>query len=278
MSTHTNHLIRVDFDSNWQCYCRQTNKYTDDVIDILSSNILDANLQWTSVTLPHIVDSVTQSNCNIIGSYDWWYQKQFDWVLSDQQQEHQVYLIFDSFNDEHDSNSLNVTATVWLNGKQISSDSLLSQQKRIELTDKLLHSYDTTEKNKHQNILIVRCANTSLSLHARLIIHGTVIWASGQVTIDDKIMQNNDDSKDQKPNDILDYSVCINNDDRRIDVVLGNSEEKTEASPTEPFVEPIIDEAQTKENREKLDDIPVPRLAIVILIIGTRGDVQPFIA
>jgi hypothetical protein len=278
MSTQTNHAIRVDFDYNWQCYCRQTNKYTDDVIDILSSNILDANLPWTSVTLPHIVDSVTQSNCNITGSYDWWYQKQFNWGLFDQQQEHQVSLIFDSFNDEHDSNSLNVTATVWLNGKQISSDSLLSQQKPIELTHKLLQSYDTTEKNNHKNILIVRCANTSLSLHARLIIHGTVIWGSGHVTIDDKIMPNNDDSNDQKPNNIIDYSVCINDDDRRIDVVLGNSEEKTEGSPTEPFVEPIIDETQTKENREKLKDIWVPRLAIVILTVGTRGDVQPFIA
>jgi len=270
MSTHTNDLIHVDFDSNWQCYCRQTNKYTDDVIDILSSNILDTNLQWTSVTLPHIVDSATQSNCNITGSYDWWYLKQFDWGISDQQQEHQVSLIFDSFNDEHDSNSLNVTATVWLNGKQISSDSLLSQQKPIELTHKLLHSYDTTEKNKHKNTLIVRCANTSLSLHARLIIHGAVISASGQVTIDN--------SHDQKPNNIVDYSVCINDDDRRIDVVLGNSEEKTEGSPTEPFVEPIIDETQTKENQEKLKDIWVPRLAIVILTVGTRGDVQPFIA
>jgi hypothetical protein len=97
-----------------------------------------------------------------------------------------------------------------------------------------------------------------------------VISASGQITIDN--------SDDQKPNNILDYSVCINDDDERIGVVFKNLEEKTEGSPTEPSVEPIIDETQTKENREKLKDIWVPRLAIVILTVGTRGDVQPFIA
>ena len=125
----------------------------------------------------------------------------------------------------------------------------------------------------------------SLSLHARLIIHGTVIWASGQVKIDDKLIHNDDDDDDlsyQKENNILDYSVRVDDGDERIDVVFRNSKQKSKAplspSSVEPPVEPISNATRTKENKDDLEDISIPRLAIVILIVGTRGDVQPFIA
>lgn len=283
MSTDNNDLTNIDFDHDWQCYCRSTCKYTDDVIDVLSSNVLYSNRQWSSVTLPHIIDSTPQDNHNITGSYEWWYRKQFDWILSDQQQqENQVYIIFESSNSKHDSNTLNIMGTVWLNEKQIFSNSLLSQRKPIELPHELLHAGKTTEKNKNKNTLIVCCANMSLSLHIRLVVRGTVVWASGQVKIDNKIIRDNDDLNYEKKNNILNYSVSFDGDDRRISVVFSDPRQKFDLSsypsPTEPLFEPITVETETKDNKEDLEDISVPRLAIVILIVGTRGDVQPFIA
>jgi hypothetical protein len=34
----------------------------------------------------------------------------------------------------------------------------------------------------------------------------------------------------------------------------------------------------TKTRKNDIDDITIPRVDIVLLIVGTRGDVQPFIA
>ncbi|CAF2683629.1 unnamed protein product [Rotaria sp. Silwood2] len=88
---------------------------------------------------------------------------------------------------------------------------------------------------------------------------------------------------DKKPNDILDYKVSVDDADGRIDVMF-NPKRKSKTSPIplsslKDSSQSIIQENQIKEIKENIDDdLLVPRLAIVILIVGTRGDVQPFIA
>ncbi|CAF0856009.1 unnamed protein product [Adineta steineri] len=265
MSIDTKELTYINFDCNWQCCYQQTTDHVDNFINILFSNNSDVNHLWSSVRLPHIIEScTTHDNCDIHGSHDWWYRKEFDWILSDQQQKHQVYLLFES-----NSTELNINATIWFNGEKILLNSSLLQQNSIDLTDKLLRYTETTEKNKHNNVLIVHCIDSSLSLHARLIIHGTVIWATGQV-------KTNDDLSLKIEKGTLDYAVRANDADQRIGVVFNQSETDLESSSlTELPVEPISDETQIEENSK---DISIPHLNIVILIVGTRGDVQPFIA
>jgi len=252
----------INFDSNWECYCQQTNK----IINISSLLICEDNDHWLSIRLPHIVN-----NNNIISSYNWWYRKQFNWIVSDEK----VDLMFDS-------NTSNIKATIWINGKTILSNSLLSEQNKIELTDNLIKSNQRTIEKNPTNILVVCCSNTTLSLHVRLIIHGTIICASGKLNIDDKHIQDNNHLNDQKEKNILQYTVRVNDTDGRIRVIFKNRQHKFRSSLPSPIEdrqdEPVINDKQTEENKEDFEDISVPHLAVLILIVGTRGDVQPFIA
>jgi hypothetical protein len=251
----------INFDSNWECCYQQTNK----MINISSLSICEDNNHWLSIKLPHIVN-----NDNIINSYNWWYRKQFNWIVSDEK----VDLMFDS-------NTSNIIATIWINGKTIFSNSLLSEQKKIELTDNLIKSNQTTIEKNPKNILVVCCSNTTLSLHVRLIIHGTIICASGKMNIDDKYIQDNNHLNDQKEKNILQYKVRVNDTDGRIRVIFKNRQQKSRSSLPSRIDrrdEPVIDDKQTEETKEDLEDILVPHLAVLILIVGTRGDVQPFIA
>jgi hypothetical protein len=266
MSADKQHLTNIDFDQDWQCCCRQTN---DDVIHLSSLTMTDDTHQWSSITLPHIDSTSTQHDSNITNSYNWWYRKQFDWILSDQQ-------VFLTFEDENNSPTSNINGIVWINGTLIFSGSLLSHGIPLELTEKLLYDEETTEKNNHSNTLVVCCANKSLSLHTRLIIHEKIIYASGHVKLDYQTIEDNND---------INYTVCVNDADGRIGVTFKNPKRTSKSSVpielptiTKRSSEPVIDEKQTKENKENSENISVPRLAIVILIVGTRGDVQPFIA
>jgi hypothetical protein len=262
MSTSKCDSINIDFDADWQCYSTQT---TDNVNDLSFLTVTNDNHRWLSLTLPHIDNDVTKADHQISNSYNWWYRKQFDWIFSNQQTEQRVFLTFTSSNDQHKSN---INAKIWINGTQIFQGLLLSHKIPIELTHHLLHSEETREKNKHSNILVVCCANTSLSLHALLIIHGIMICASGQL----KLNQVNN----LKQENILNYTVSVNDTDGRIGVIF-NPKLKSKV-PLTPSSTSVINERKAKENKEYLEDMSIPRLAIVILVVGTRGDVQPFIA
>jgi len=278
MSADKDHLASIDFDSDWQCCYRQTYNSIDDTINNPASFVSEYNNQWSPITLPHILNNKTQTDSNTISSYSWWYQKQFNWLCPDQQSDHRVYLMFESSTDKNKLNTSNITATIWINGIQILSNSLLSQQKKIELPHNLVHS--------HKNILVVSCANTSLFLHARLIIYGKIICTSGKVKMHHSTTgDNNNDLNDEKKHDTLNYTVHVNDTDGRIGVVFQNYKEKSKSllsslpsTYTNCSTESVIDEKQKQESNEALKDISVPRIAIVILIVGTRGDVQPFIA
>ncbi|CAF1213213.1 unnamed protein product [Rotaria sordida] len=265
MATNNRDLTNVDFDNDWKCACQQSNDETDEKTIISTANNINIDQQWSSIELPHIINNVKQS-CK------WWYRKQFDWTSVNQQSEQLVYLNFEP-SDNHDKQS-NINAIIWLNGIQIFSGSLVSLKDPIELSSKLSYS-----ENNHNNILVICCINTTLSLHACLRIHGKVICATGHMTIDENNLDKYKDS-DEKSNDILDYTVSVDGPDGLIDLIF-NQKRKSIVTPT-PLQHPsrsIINEKQTNENQDNLsDDLLVSRLAIVILIVGTRGDVQPFIA
>jgi hypothetical protein len=124
----------------------------------------------------------------------------------------------------------------------------------------------------------------SLCFHARLIVYGKRIFPTGQIQLDEKTIDDNKNSNRKKFN-VLQYLVSFDRSDGRIEVQF-NDQEQSNEKPTFfsslslssiGSFEVITDEEQTNENNINSDNFVVPRLAIVILIVGTRGDVQPFI-
>jgi hypothetical protein len=270
-------LTNIDFDNDWKCYCQLSSDKADEKTIVSSSNHVDADHRWSSVELPHITDMIKHEKPKETSLCKWWYCKQFDWISKDNQLEQQIYLIFEPY-DSFNSNptSSNIAGTVWLNNTQIFSGLLMALNDPIELPSKLLCS-ENTEKNKHDNILVICCSNTTLSLHARLILHGKVIYATGQVSVDEELLNNQGSEK--KENDVLDYTVSVDDGSGRIDVVFKSKKKFKSFLPSKQTFESDSDEKQIDENKEEFkDDLIIPRLAIVILIVGTRGDVQPFIA
>ncbi|CAF1234226.1 unnamed protein product [Rotaria sp. Silwood1] len=272
MAVDNKDLTNIDFDHDWKCYCQQSNDKTDGKTIISMVNNINTDQCWSSIELPHIINTVNNDR----RSCKWWYCKKFDWTSTNQTSKQQVYLNFIPSN-HHDNNST-INATIWLNSIQIFSGSLTSLKNPIELSLKLLHN-----ETKHDNILIICCTNVKLSLHAYLLIYGKVIYAVGQIIMDENNLNKYKDF-DKKPNGgILDYKVSVDNGDGRIDVIF-NPKRKSKTVPIpssslKDSSQSIIQDNQINEIKENMDDdLLVPRLAIVILIVGTRGDVQPFIA
>jgi len=146
----------------------------------------------------------------------------------------------------------------------------------IELSSKLLHS-ESIDEQKHNNILVICCSNSTLSLHARLTFHGKIICATGQVNLNE-VSVTKGSTSEQKQNEILDCTNSLDDTSRPIDVVF-KSKKKHKALLKPIPSSPKFVRYDRNENKEELkDDLLIPRLAIVILIVGTRGDVQPFIA
>jgi hypothetical protein len=241
-SSNKDHLENVDFNCNWQFCSRSINDNVED------------NNQWLLVRLPH-------NDNNLNDSLNYWYKKEFYWFLSNQRLEEKIFLHFQRVDHQHRSN-LNIN--IWINGEQICSKAFLSEENQFELTEYLLKCNKKEVINKESNRIVI-CSNKSLCFNARLIIHGNIKYRSGEIIIQDKIISNDNE------NNILNYTIKVNDDDGQIGVVIKDSP----SIPSKHLIESI---SNTQENPENNEDIPVPHLAIVILIVGTRGDVQPFIA
>lgn len=282
MEKDTKDLTIIKFDNEWRCFNQLSTDDIDENTMVSIINNIDTNHHWSSVQLPHILDMNKQNNYKVLNSSKWWYCKQFDSTLINKQFNQQIYLDFqpiDRFNK--DFSSSNIIGTLWLNNVQIFSGPLMELNKPIELSTILLRSKNM-EMNKHDNTLIIFCLDTSLSLHTRLILHGKIICATGQVQMNEKVIDKQKDSE-TKESDVLDYVVSVNDSTERIKVIFKSN--KKYKAPLKPSISSIKssqsdnDKKQLDENKEKLiDDLLVPRLAILILIVGTRGDVQPFIA
>lgn len=267
---NSNDVTTIDLDSSWKCYYQLSNGKMVDNTMISTVNNFEINQQWTAIDLPHIPVMNKQPKHGKMNSYQWWYCKQFNGLPTEQQ----LYLMFENCDDfNKKSTSSNITSTIWLNNTQIFSGSLMQLSEPMELPANLLHT-EVLEENKYNNTLTICCLNSSLSLHARLILRGKVIIASGQVNVDQELV-NKHQSVGRIDNEILDYTVSLDKDDGRIDVVF-NSKKKYKAPLKSSSSSTQLSEVD--ENQQLNDNLFVPRLAIVILIVGTRGDVQPFIA
>ncbi|CAM4793077.1 unnamed protein product [Rotaria magnacalcarata] len=273
MAADNQDLKSIDFDHDWKCYCQQLNDDINVETIVTTANNIHTNQCWSSVELPHRID-IGDDNKQ---SYKWWYYKKFEWTSTKQTSKEQLHLKFEpSSDDDDDDQKFTIDATIWLNGAQIFSGSLTLLNDPIELSSNLLRS-----GNIHDNSLVIFCPNTNLYLHACLLVYGKVIYAIGQVMMD----ENNFDkyqNLDKKSKDILDYKVSVDDADGRIDVMF-NPKRKfktlTISSSLKYSSQSVVYQNQTNELNENVDDdLLVPRLAIVILIVGTRGDVQPFIA
>ncbi|CAF3658202.1 unnamed protein product [Rotaria sp. Silwood1] len=264
MVTNLKDLTYIDFNNDWKCYCQQSNDKTDEKTIVTTANNNNIDQYWSPIELPHIIDTIKHDK----RSCKWWYRKHFDWTLTSEQCEQRVYLNFESL-DKHDKQS-NINAIIWLNSAQIFSGLLVLLKDPIELSSKLLHN-----ETKHHNILVICCTNTNLFLHACLVIHGQVVCATGQVIIDERPLDEYKNS-DETSNNILDYRASVDDGDGRINVTFNPKRTSIVTStPLKHFSQSIINENQLNEVN---DDLLVPRVSIVILIVGTRGDVQPFIA
>ena len=271
MATDDQDWTNINFDNDWVCYCQQSTDQTDETTIISTVNNIHTDLRWSPVQLPHIINTFNYDKqiCK------WWYSKQFHWALASHYSRQHVYLDFESMNT-YDRES-HVKATIWLNNTRIFSGSLMSLRDSIELSSNLLRS-----EEKHDNILVIRCINTNLSLHAYLAIYGKFTYAAGQVIMDEQCLERYRDLS-EKSNQTFDYKVNLVKGDGRIDIVFTpKRKSKTNAISSlslQQSSQLSIDENQTNKMQETLDDdLLVPRLAIVILIVGKQSDVQPFIA
>ena len=287
MTKDNNDLTIINFDHDWKCYHQISADNVDEEPMILVVNDIHPDHRWSSVELPHINDMNKQEKNKSMYLSKWWYWKQFDWASISQQYDQQIYLSFESSDSvNNNSYSSNNLCTIWLNNVQIFSDSLTNLNEQIELPTKLLRT-NHMEKTKHDNTLVICCSDTSLFLHARLIFYGKLVCAIGQIQVNDKALVTQTNSE-RKEKDILDYIVSVDESSDRIKVVIKSN--KKYKAPLRPTLLPTsssesennenqLDEHQEEEEEEESkDDMIVPRLAIVILIVGTRGDVQPFIA
>ncbi|CAF3779665.1 unnamed protein product [Rotaria socialis] len=239
----------VQFDRDWKF--NVLNSSSND--EFISINYDDS--QWKTIDLPHIEPVDKLAIC--------WYRKKFEWRNKPDYHQY-TYLNFYSNEDEYQPPiSL---AAVWLNETKIYSGVLT---KSIQLTKFL--------RINTENIFVIRLSIChTLSLHSRILMPPV---CAGQINYD-PINENATKKRLKK----LDYTASFDDYGGLIDIFIDSSNkmkpvvELEKSDPDEDTKqEPIIGNQQP-ETEKKFGTATVPRVAILILIVGTRGDVQPFIA
>ena len=246
--------IVVHFDRDWKVR-HLVNQLPED--DYASLNYNDEH--WQTIQLPHLGTEEPLST--------YWYRKKFAWTYQFDTQQH-VYLNFnsteDDFNDGQSANEIKVPSTfLWLNEARVYAGTL--PKKPIEITPYLA--------NSRENILTI-CSTQGhpLALYARIIMPRICI---GQVDFQDI-----DWTTSKRRHKTLDFTASYSDADGLIDVSVNALHKSSkDTSQTDEFADwDQISDTESDEAKAAFDMGPVPRLAIVILIVGTRGDVQPFIA
>ncbi|CAF1488305.1 unnamed protein product, partial [Adineta steineri] len=278
MAASREDLTNIEFDNDWKCYCQQANEEMNEENMVAAIHHGDINHCSSLIDLPHIININQSSQFKETNSYKWWYYKQFDWTSTNKQ----IHLMFESYDNLNNSSiSADIAGTIWLNNTKIFSGLFTSLTNSIDLSSKLLYSKNIDEQTQ-TNILVISCSNSTLSRHARLILHGKIICATGQVNVSEEFSSRSK-TQEQNENEIMDYTISLDDTNGRIGVLF-KSKRKYKAplksiSSSPQFVPYEQNERQINENKEELkDDLLIPRLAILILTVGTRGDVQPFIA
>jgi hypothetical protein len=213
---------------------------------------------WPSVILPH--------HHPIQNSSIAWYRKTFQWNQKFEFQQHIHFMLNTNINhDEGNDQHRILSVVVWLNDVKIYNGRLPNS---IELTKYLRLDISNT-------LAICSTDGHSLCLHACIM---TVNVRVGKINFDDS-----DINTSRKWREKMHYSASYHDADGLINVSI-DSFRKFERNIAEEISETDIDDdsihvTDTKQlNATAPTECPIPCLAIVILIVGTRGDVQPFIA
>lgn len=276
----------VDFNQEWLCLHQSGNDPIKEKNILTELNQFRIDRSWLQIELPHRSNTNLGAKIESNKPFKWWYRKQFDWIPpAESTIKQRICIDFDLADDYHQSHPLkNIQATIWLNGTQIFQGFLLKREDSIELSPKYLRRTDgPKDTTVHSNILVICCVNTPLCVDMFLLIYGKVICASGEVKVDEKTA-----SLDKKHDDLFDYTVNMDDADGRITVNFNpRRKSKSKPSPTPSIssrksltpsvvIDPVLSRKNSADHADT--DLLIPRLAIVILIVGTRGDVQPFIA
>jgi hypothetical protein len=261
----------INFDSDWR-YIRLTNSSSYDE-EFISSDYNDE--EWTCIQLPHSNDKKLHkftSTCCV----SYWYRKRFE--LHERFDTHQnIYLHFESIlednkQDNNESDMKIPAVTIWLNERKIFRSTL---PEPINLTKHLV--------TDSQNVLVIHSKQGfRLRLHARLLVPRRL---SGQIDLDD--LHTNPAKKGRGKT--VDYEATFDDSDGLIALFISavqkhakktgidNVHGTNEDSDDEKQQLQKIKNDETVEVKAALNS-PIPRLAILMLIVGTRGDVQPFMA
>ena len=259
--------ININFDNDWKCM-RSTNTslYNNDFI--LSSY---DDQDWTKIQLPHYDEKKSNKFTTICVSYC--YRKRFD-LPKNFNSSQQIYLHFE-YDQENTNNGNDIkipAITIWLNENEIFSNTL---PEPISLTKYL--------KFDSNNLIVIQSKQGyPLRLHACLLSPRRL---SGQIDLE-LFHPNTTKKSDEK---ILDYDIMFDDSDGHIALFVHalRKHAKKNGIKYEQDDKQDADDGKELTSNVKKDEIlevktalygPVPRLAIVILIVGTRGDVQPFIA
>ena len=265
--------VNIDFDQNWNsCHYATTD---DDKLFISSITDTITDVRWSLVTLPDDA-GLGEETVDVEKAEKWWYRKQFKWISPNSWSLNSLDLTFQSLgtNDKDNCHSTtrSITASVWLNAVQIFSGFIRGPQTTIRLPQQLIQS-NQTGGDIRKHTLIVCCTNTSLSFHASLTI------PCGSAFVDDEVQSgvsvvNSVTAIETRP-DSHDYVASFDDIDERDKAVFDSTPESSASTQvTDTNEEKLQGNAQT----DQMEPSSVPLLTIVMLIVGSRGDVQPFVA
>lgn len=197
------------------------------------------NSYWSPVDLPHIIVIERKQNINN-NRHRWWYRKQFQLISTDQPLKQSILLTFKS--SDHPTGNITDSIIVWLDTVKLFSNSITNSPISIELPSKLFNS-DPIKTDHQTHTLTVCCVNGCLPLNAFLTVPLNTTCIIREVSCTATV---------QNDHGISNNGTLVNGE------ILKNT----------------IDE----ERIQTTNHLSVPYLTIVMLIVGTRGDVQPFIA
>lgn len=230
----------IDFNDNWSCSSEPTTDH-DEMFVLAATNSIES-FNWSSIVLPDENSSKQSIKC--------WYRKQFQLDLTNEPTETSIELVFRQVSDSDEILS-SKPILIWLNAVQIFSGTFQQSEISVELPIEVFLSNRT--KNPDEKHTLIIC-----SLHKRLSCHLSL-------RIPTNLIENLKETPTNKTNDCSTFVSSIDHLDEQFDTI---SELKT-SKKTKRETNLTLDH-RTKPS--------VPLLSIVILIVGTRGDVQPFIA
>lgn len=258
----------ISFNENWfySSRCR-----TDLSTIVQSIDDDDEKSLWKSIQLPHLLN-IDETSSPYRQRHHWYYKK-FQWDKLSKESDERVELIFNSAVDN---------ITIWFNSVEVFSQLTPIDSVAIDLTEYLSYSNDYEQFND-DNILFIRSRYHSLSTTVQLIVK----QSKKDLTNSDFINSSSQLRSVAFPirkYRVLDYLVVYNQSDGQFNIHSNYKMESIEKSSLSHLPRITIDHVDNRipqsssNERIRFNEIQVPRLNIVMLIVGTRGDVQPFLA